>query len=261
VSFGVARLVALDERLGATPEVTRVVADALAMPSTALLVRGTPHERSLLAGLPRTTPVVAVLPDMGQLLRDASDLGLPRAGIARLRRGGLRGLARLSATGIRHVTAILRQDFAGLLPMLLALERGGLGRVALRGVAVAAPMTDLLLASGYVACMTTVLRFVRTTLGVPAGLETLNLGHLLSAVAAWPTAPDFVIGPCNSRGFRMKPSPEMVRAAIVAATPAVLAAEATARQRVSLGEAEQFAREAGAIGVVVTTADLLAERK
>jgi hypothetical protein len=256
MTFSVRHLIALDETTAAPRDVAARIEAALAREPGAVLVRGAPHERAVLDALPRTLPVVAALPDMARLLRDASEQGLPKAALSRLGRGGVRGLLRLGMTGVRHVGAVARQDFAGLVPVLLALEHGALGRVALRGVVLAAPLTDLLLAAGNEPALAHVLAHARRSLGVPAGLETLNLGHLLARCTAGRLEPDMVLGPVNARGHRMKPSPGAVLEALRAPHPMVLATEVTAGGRIPMEAVRPFARHAGAAGVVVSVTDL-----
>src|SRR5262249_12703518 len=103
-----------------------------------------------------------------------------------------------------------------------------------------------------------VVQFVRRSIGVEAGLETLNLGHLLTRLAAWKIAPDFVIGPLNPAGFRMKPSPGAVLDAVRRAPVRVLASDVTAGGSVALASAIAHARAHGAAGVVATLDELVA---
>ena len=144
--------------------------------------------------------------------------------------------------------------------MLLALDRAALGAGALRSIVLSAPLTDLLLAAGHRACLAHVVRFVRRRLGAQAALETLNLGHLLPRLDAWGVAPDFVMGPVNPRGFRMKPSAEAVLAALRRSSTPVIASEVTAGGTVPLAAGLAHARSLGAAGVVVTLDDLTASR-
>ncbi|MDX2170495.1 MAG: hypothetical protein SF182_25710 [Deltaproteobacteria bacterium] len=200
-------------------------------------------------------PVVGVLPDMPQLLRDAAERGLPRAALARLLPGGPLAWWRLGITGLRHVRDVAGQDFRGLVPVLLELERASLRGVDLRGAALAAPLTDLLLAAGHRDAFAHLIDFLRGA-GLSAGFETLNLGHLLARLATWQLTPDFVVGPLNRRGFRMKPTPAAVLAGVRAAAAPVLASELTAGGTVPLPDAIAYARAQGAAGVVMTLTEL-----
>jgi len=255
------RLIAVDSR-GAPglepPAAARLVAAALAAEPGAVLLRPSPRARAILAVLPLRPPVVAVLPDMPQLLRDASERGPLRAALGRVTAGGVGAWWRLAATGVRHLGDLARQDFRGLVPLLIELERGGLRATDLRGIALAAPLTDLLLAAGHREGLAHVVDFLHQQVGTRVGFETLNLGHLLARLAAWDIAPDFVIGPLNPRGFRMKPTPAAVREAVRAATTAVLASEVSAGCTVSLSDGIAHARQHGASGVVLTLDELAA---
>ena len=220
----------------------------------AVLVRPTARTPALLAGLP-SLPVVAVLPDLPQLLRDVAERGAPCAAGSRLAAGGLAACWRLARTGLRHLPDIARKDFRGIVPVLIELERARAGQNAPQGVALAAPVTDLLLSAGHADCLGHVVSFLRRS-GTRAGFETQNLGHLLTRLASWGVAPDFVIGPMNPRGFRMKPSASAVLAAVRRAESAVLASEPSAAGTVPLADAVAYVREHGAAGVVISPADL-----
>lgn len=250
------RLIDVDEP-GCAPELAaRLVQAALDAEPGAVLVRPSPTVRAVLAALPRGVPAVAVLPDMPQLLRDASERGPARAVLARMAGGGVAAWWRLAATGVRHVRALAAQDFSGIVPVLIELERAGLEHTRVVGVALAAPLTDLLLAAGHADCLSHVVRFVGDRLGTAAGFETHNLGHLLRRLQAWGATADFVLGPFNQRGHRMKPSPAAVRGAVRATSIPVCATEVSAGGTIPVAAAVAFARSSGAASVVVTLADL-----
>lgn len=252
------RLVAVDATdVTDPPAASLLIATALAAEPSAVLVHPSAGTRALLAGLP-AAPVVAIVPDLAQLLRDVAARGAPRAAGSRLAAGGLLACWRLAGTGLRHLADLARQDFRGIVPVLIDLERARLGRTAPEGVALAAALTDLLLAAGHAECLAHVVWFLRRA-GARAGFETRNLGHLLTRLGTWGVVPDFVIGPLNPRGFRMKPTPRAVLAAIGQTAIPVLASELTAAGTVPLADAVAYARQHGAAGVIVP-ADELAER-
>ena len=254
-----ARLVAVDGAGALEPAAAaRLAGAALSAPGTGVLLRPSPAANAILAALPPPAALIAVLPDMPQLLRDAAQNGIARAAIGRLTAGGATAAVRLALTGVRHLRHIAAQDFRGLVPTLIELERASLGSRRPDGVALAAPLTDLLLAAGNGEALAHVVDFLRRRVGVRAGLETLNLGHLLPRLAEWGVAADFVVGPVNSRGFRMKPTPAATLAALRGSRVPVLASELTAGQTVAVGEGAAYARAAGAAGVVMTIADLAA---
>lgn len=234
----------------------QLVAGALASERGAVLLRPSPRARAILAQLRPGVPVVAVLPDMPQLLRDAAQRGALPVALARLAAGGVRAWWRLATTGLRHLRDIADRDFRGMVPVLIELERAGLGAAGLDGVALAAPLTDLLLAAGHGDCLGHVVAFLRQQVGTRAGFETLNLGHLLPRLSAWSVRPDFVIGPLNPRGFRMKPSPAAVLEAVRQSAIPVLASEVCAGGTVPLADGIAHARAHGAAGVVLALGDL-----
>jgi hypothetical protein len=253
------RLLALDGRAGTHPvdpvAAAHLVVRALTAESSAVLYRPSPRGRAILAALPPRTPVMAVLPDMPQLLRDAAERGAVRAVLGRIAGGGLGAWRRLAATGLRHLRDLAGQDFRGIVPLLIELERAGVG-AALHGVVLAAPLTDLLLAAGYADCLAHVVSFVQRQVGTRAGFETVNLGHLLPRLAAWGVAPDFVIGPLNPRGFRMKPSAVAVLEAVRGSALSVLANEVSAAGTVPVADGIAYARARGAAGVVLTLGEI-----
>ena len=73
---------------------------------------------------------------------------------------------------------------------------------------------------------------------------------------SWGVEPDFVIGPLNARGYRMKPTPSAVLDAVRRSATPVLASEVTAAGTVLLAEAVAQARERGAAGVVLSLDEL-----
>lgn len=236
------------------------LASALASEPGVVLLRPSPATAAIVAQLPAGVALAAVVPDLPQLAREVGEQGAVRAALARFRRGGLASSVALAVTVLRHLRDVARQDFRGIVPVMMALDRAGLGVGSLQAVVLAAPLTDLLLAAGHGACLAHVTDFVRRRMGAQSGLETLNLGHLLPRLADWGVAPDFVIGPLNPRGFRMKPSPEAVAAAVRRSTTPVIASEITAGGTVPLAEGVEHARSLGAAGVVVTLDDLAASR-
>jgi len=248
------RLVALGQ--AADPSVVSHLVTA-AGEMDGVVIRPSAHAGAVLAGLPRV-PVLAVLPDLAQLLRDVADRGAARAAGSRLVAGGVSVSWRLARTGLRHLRDLARQDFRGILPLLIELERARAGRATPDGVALAAPLTDLLLAAGYAECFAHLVSFLRRS-GMRAGFETENLGHLLARLASWDVAPDFVIGPLNPRGFRMKPTAAEVLEAVARGATPVLASDLTAGGTVPLADAAAYAHQHGAAGVIVSLAELAAQ--
>jgi hypothetical protein len=229
-------------------------AKALAAGADGVLASPSPALRAALAELRQPVPIYALLPNVPAYVRDSSDLGLVGAAMKRLQRAGPLTLARVGLTGLTHWLAVLRSDLRGLVPILLELEAASLGSVDLRGVVLAAPLTDLALAGGHRAFFEYYCRFVRGRFG-GAGLETHNLGHLLSRLRQWGIRPDLVIGPVNPRGLLMKPDSATLLDELRAADVPVLAKELRAAATVPLLEGARFARRQGAHGVVADLVD------
>jgi hypothetical protein len=256
------RLVGIDADVmeGAEPEETaRRVLGALAGEASAVLFRPSERGRQVLARLPEDVPVIAILPDMPKLMRDAAERGVVQAALGRVAGAGIGTWWRLAITGLRHAGRAARQDLEGLLPVLIELERAALAGRQLRGIALAAPLTDLLLAAGHRDCLAHVVAFLRDQVGTLAGFETLNLGHLLTRLDAWGVVPDFVIGPLNPRGFRMKPSQQAAQEAVRTSAVPILASEVTAGGTVRLADGTAHARECGAAGVVLALREIAGE--
>ncbi len=218
-----------------------------------------PAAREALAGLQRAIPTWALVPNVPQFARDSAELGLPGAALKRLRGAGVGTLARLGFTGLAHALDVVKNDTAGMAPILIELEVASLGARALQGVVLAATLTDLALAGRHRRFFAHVVDFVRGRFGVRAGFETHNLGHLLGALREWGVRPDLVIGPLNPRGFMMKPDPARTLRELAVARFPVAAKEITAGGAVPLEEAARWARAQGAATLAVDLADLDAD--
>jgi hypothetical protein len=247
---------ALQRRYEAPGVLARDLAGSLRDGADGLLLTPCPPVRATLAALP-SAPVWALLPNVPQYVRDSADGGLLHAALGRMRHAGPRAILRLGLTAAGRLHRLVRGEFAGLLPLLLELEHAALGARDLRAVALAAPITDLLLAAGNEDFFGRHLEFVRRRFGVAAGFETGNLGHLLARLAAWRIVPNFVIGPLNRFGVGMKPTPAAVLTALASSPVQVLAKQIRAGTRVGVDEGVAYATGAGAAGVVLDLADLV----
>jgi hypothetical protein len=236
------------------------LAVALARAATAgadgVLVSPSAAVRAALAELRDRVPVYALLPNVPEYVRDSSDVGLVGAALKRVKRASPATLFRLGLTGLSHAGGVLASDFAAMTPILLELEAASLGRADLRGVVIAAPITDLALAGRHQRFFAHLTTFMRRRFGVQAGFETHNLGHLLACLRTWGVKPDFVIGPVNPRGMLMKPTPEELLDELRRTEIPVLAKELRAGGTVPLAEGASYARAAGAKGLVCDLIDL-----
>ncbi|TMQ70353.1 MAG: hypothetical protein E6K81_12830 [Candidatus Eisenbacteria bacterium] len=238
------------------PETLAVtLAKALAAGAEGVLASPSPQLKAALAELRQTVPIYALLPNVPQYVRDASDLGLMGTALKRVGRSGPLTLARLGLTGLGHLGAVLSGDLSGTVPLLLELEAAQLGATDIRAVVLAAPLTDLALAGRHRRFFERYCRFARRRFRA-AGLETHNLGHLLARLREWKLRPDLVVGPVNPIGLMMKPDVAAVLAELRAAEFPVLAKELRAGGSVRLGEGARFARERGAYGVVADLVDV-----
>jgi len=212
--------------------------------------------RLALAELKQPIPIYGLLPNVPEYVRDSSDVGLVGAALKRVKRASPATLVRLGITGSSHVLGVLGSDFAAMMPILLELEAASLGAKDLRGIVVAAPITDLALAGKHRGFFAHLVKFIHGRFRAQAGFETHNLGHLLRMLREWDVRPDLVIGPVNPRGLLMKPSPEEVLAELKKAIVPVLAKELRAGGTVTLAEGAAYARAAGVHGLVPDLVDL-----
>jgi hypothetical protein len=229
---------------------------AMALGADGVLASPTRTLRQALDELKGAIPVYALLPNVPEYVRDSSVLGLFGAARKRFSQARLGAQLRLGLTGMTHAAGVLTSDFAALVPLLLELEAAWLGARDLRGIVLAAPLTDLALAGRHRKFFERTIRYVHGRFHATAAFETRNLGHLLAALEEWKIAPDFVIGPVNPRGLLMKPSPSELLEALRRTNLTVLAQELRAGGPVSLVEGARFALAAGARGLVADLVDL-----
>src|SRR5262249_11177813 len=229
---------------------------AMALGADGVLASPTRTLRQALVELEGAIPVYALLPNVPEYVRDSSELGLFGAARKRFSQARLGVQLRLGITGMSHAMGVMTSDFAAFVPLLLELEAAWLGARDLRGVVLAAPLTDLALAGKHRRFFERFVRFVHARFRAAAAFETRNLGHLLHALEEWGVAPDFVTGPVNSRGLLMKPSSTEVLEALRRSSITVLAQELRAGGRVPLAEGARFAIGAGARGLVPDLVDL-----
>ncbi len=217
-----------------------------------------------LSELRHSVPLYALLPNVPEYVRDSSEHGLAGTAMKRVARAGLGARLRLTWTGLTRARGVLRSDFAALVPLLLELESARFEPRELRGVVLAAPITDLALAGKHRAFFEQTVRFVHRRFRSSVAFQTHNLGHLLAALGEWGVRPDFVVGPVNPRGLMMKPTPQAVEAELARTEIAVLAKELRAGGAVPLIEGARYALAKGAKGLVpdlVDVEDLAAEFK
>lgn len=217
----------------------------LATPSAAL--------DAALAELDRTVPIFAVLPDLPHFSRNDLDPGRvdPLDGPGR-GDGGMR----TAWTRFSRAWPLMRRDFGALVRLRLEAETGRIPRRALKGVVVAAGVTDLALAGGHRRFFEQLVGFVHGRFRVRAGFETLNLGLLLARLQEWNVRPDFVVGPVNPRGVMMKPSLAATLDAMGRSQVAVVATQLRATGLNTLEEGAHFALEHGALGLAPDLAEM-----
>lgn len=231
-------------------------ARALDAGADGVLAAPTPATRVALGAAGRPVPTWALLPNVPAYVRDSSEAGLVGAAIKRVKGAGPATLVRVGLTGVEHALGVVGGDFASMVPLLLELESAALGARHLRGVVIAAPITDVALAGRNRRFFAHLTAFIRRRFGAQAGFETHNLGHLLASLRTWGIEPDLVIGPVTSTGFMMKPTPSRTLDELVIADVPVLAKELTAGGTLDLAEGVRYALAHGASGAVVDLADI-----
>jgi len=212
--------------------------------------------RAALTAAGRPIPTWALLPNVPAYVRDSSEAGLVGAAMKRVKGAAPATLVRLGLTGMQHALGVVGGDFASMVPLLLELESAALGASKLEGVVIAAPITDVALAGRNRRFFMHLTAFIRARFGAKAGFETHNVGHLLSQLRLWGIRPDLVIGPVNSSGFMMKPTPSRALTEISIAEFPVLAKELTAGGTLPLSDSARYALGKGASGLVVDLADV-----
>jgi len=250
---------AVKRRFDQGPALAAAIGLALDRGADGVLLTPSAAAREALHGLTRRVPAWALVPNVPQFARDSSELGLPGAAMKRLKGGGAGTLVRLGFTGMANALDVLKNDTAGMAPILIELELASLGARDLEGVLISATLTDLALAGRHRRFFAHVVQFVRSRYAVRAGFETHNLGHLLGALREWRIAPDLVIGPMNPRGFMMKPDPERTLRELAVTSIPVIAKELTAGGTVPIAEGAAWARAHGARGVAFDLVDLDSE--
>ena len=250
------RMIQVAARFAEPESLAVTFSKAMALGADGVLASPTRTLRQAMAELADAIPVYALLPNVPEYVRDSSELGLFGAARKRFARARLGAQLRLGLTGMSHAVGVMTSDFAAFVPLLLELEAAWLGARDLRGIVLAAPLTDLALAGKHRRFFERFVRFVHRRFRAAAAFETRNLGHLLDALDEWAVAPDFVIGPVNPRGLLMKPSPAEVLASLARTKLTVLAQELRAGGRVPLAEGARYAIGAGARGLVPDLVDL-----
>ena len=229
---------------------------ALKVGADGVLASPTRTLRAALRELKGVVPVYALLPNIPEYVRDSSEMGLLGAARKRVDQAPFGARLGLTLSGLRRAGGVLRSDLTAMVPLWLELEAAWLDARDLRGVVLAAPITDLALAGRHRRFFETYCRFVRGRFRAAAAFETDNLGHLLAALDEWGIAPDFVVGPVNPRGLMMKPSPQELLAELARSSVPVLARELRAGGTVPLAEGARFAMARGARGLVADVVDM-----
>lgn len=250
------RMIQVAARFAEPESLAVTFSKAMALGADGVLASPTRTLRQALEELKGAIPVYALLPNVPEYVRDSSELGLFGAARKRFSQAPLGVQLRLGLTGVSLAAGVMTSDFAAFVPLLLELEAAWLGARDLRGIVLAAPLTDLALAGKHRRFFERFVRFVHGRFRAAAAFETRNLGHLLVALDEWGVAPDFVIGPVNSRGLLMKPTPAEVLESLRRTSLTVLAQELRAGGRMPLAEGARFAIGAGARGLVVDLVDL-----
>lgn len=220
--------------------------------ASAILLSPSDSVLRVLAGSPSASlpEVVAVVPNMAEYVRDASDHGLMGAALVRLRRADRPALARVAWVSLTSVLGLVVQDVKTMLRLLLELELASLRRFRPKRIVLAAGLTDLALAAGNRAFFDAFCLHVRRFHGAEPCVETQNLGHLLRRFREWGPAIAAVLAPLNVRGYGMRPDLQTCLDELLPSGPAVWARDVTAGGTLCFGEGLRFAEGRGARAVV-----------
>jgi hypothetical protein len=158
----------------------------------------------LLRAAPSGPPsLVALVPNVRGMIREATDHGMIGAGMRRVMRVGPVGLARLAFGHVFDAPAVLRKDFPTLLAILVDLELGEALGLGARQIALHPQMTDLALAMENTAILRDFGRRVAAR-GARPVLATNNAATLREALIADSSLPRAWIDLRSARGNRIE---------------------------------------------------------
>ncbi len=239
------------------PEALAVaLSKALDAGAEGVLAAPSPALHAALAELDRTVPLFAVLPALRANEWLDLDPGVDALLARACKRAGPITRFRMGWTGFWRASAFRRGDFAARMPGVLEGEAAVLPRRGVAGVVLRAALTDLALAGGHRRFFEGYVKFVHARFRASAALETANLGTLLERLEEWGVAPDFVVGPVNPPGLRMKPTPQHTLLQMARCDVPVVAKDLRAGGLVTLEEGARFALANGAHGLAPDLADV-----
>jgi len=250
------RMIEVAERYREPESLAVTLSKALDAGAEGVLATPSPALDAALDELDRTIPIYAVLPDpdaQGRYDLQAGRLdpleGTPGP-------AGLGARMARSWTRLTRPWPLMRRDFGVLVRMALEARVAAIPRRALRGVVIAAGITDLALAGRHRRFFEKLTRFVRGRFRARAAFETLNLGTLLACLREWEVRPDFVVGPVNPRGLMMKPGLAETLDEMAKSQVPVVASQLRATGLCTLDEGARFALEHGALGLAPDLAEM-----
>lgn len=250
------RLLEIQVRFHEPESLAVTLAKAVDAGAEGVLAAPSRYLRAALGQLGTPVPLYAVLPALRPQDLDTLDPGveplLARAG----RAASLGTRLRMGWTGLARLSAFRRGDFAARLPVLFEAQARALPARGLRGVVLAAPLTDLALAGGHRRFFTGFARYVHGRFHAAAGFETGHPGLLLARLREWGATPDFVVGPLNPAGLGMKPAPGETLAELAHGIIPFVASELRAAGACTLEEGARYAREHKAQGLAPDLTDM-----
>jgi len=247
------RMLEVAERYREPESLAVTVSKALNAGAEGVLATPSPVLDTALGELGRVVPLYAVLPDLPHTGRHDLNPGrVDPLSTDRVNDGGMGTLW----TRISHAWLLARRDIGALVRLRIEAEAGRIRRKALRGVVVAAGITDLALAGEHRIFFERLTSFIHGRFGARAAFETLNLGLLLERLREWEVRPDFVVGPVNPRGVMTKPSLPATLDEMARSQVPVVATQLRATGLVTLDEGARFALDHGALGLAPDLADM-----
>jgi hypothetical protein len=130
-------------------------------------------------------PLMALVPNVRGMIREATERGMVGAGISRALRAGPLRLAMLGFVHLPDIPAVLRKDFPTLLRGLCGVEAAEASGLRADGLILQPQMTDLALAMDNPRMLWDFLRLAERQ-GRAAGLATNNPAALLARLAEAP---------------------------------------------------------------------------
>jgi hypothetical protein len=158
--------------------------------------------------------VLPIIPNVPGYVREATEYGLPGAGLRRLTRAGPGAFLRAALTGLLRAPRVLRRDFAALLAVLCEIEMGEFHQFGPPAVFLHHQMTDMALCFGRRALFEEFCGAMRSRFKTEPGLVTSNFALLARRLTEWDIDVSLIAAPLNRENFLMPGGLDAYRACL-----------------------------------------------